>query len=786
MFARWMVAPMLLALPMAALGDGIGETFHLDRLAAMETTTRTAIAAGRTPGAVLWLERDGVTWQRAIGHKSLRPRREAAETSTIYDVASLTKAVATTTAVMLLAEDGKLGLDDPLARHLPEFAGGDKAQVTLRHLLTHHSGLRAGLPVGDEWTGAGRAIELAATQPSAMKPGAGFLYSDVNFILLGEVVERLSGQSLDGFCKDRIFEPLGMKDTGFRPFDPANPPASDRRIAPTERLADGSMLRGMVHDPTARRMGGVAGHAGLFSTAADLARFCRILLNGGTLDGKRLLKPESIALLTSVQSPAGSARRGLGWDIDSPLAHQRGPHFPLGGFGHTGWTGTSLWIDPFSRTFLIILCNRNHPQGGSGVADLRRDLAALAAEAVRDFNFLHAPGALEPDHFTPPARPQPSSGPVLNGIDVLVRDGFRQLDGLRVGLVTNASGHDRLRRSTIDLLHEAENVTLVSLFSPEHGIRGDLDQEKIPDGRDDATGLPVHSLYGERRTPSPDQLKDLDALVFDIQDVGCRFYTYLSTLTHCMEAAANAGIRFIVLDRVNPIGPTIEGPLHSEPRSFVGIHEIPLRHGMTLGELALLIRHERKWKADLSIITCEGGNPVNWFDLTAQPWTHPSPNLRNATAALLYPGVGMLEFCKLSVGRGTDSPFEIIGAPWIDDLALASALNLANPPGLRFTPVRFTPASSVFANERCAGVRITVTDRDQVRSSDLGLLLAHTLERLHPGKAGLDASLKLLGHRPTLDALAGGAAPAAIRARWQPALAEFERRRSPHLLYPRR
>ena len=777
----------ILALPMTAGGGETGGAFHSDRLMEMETTTRGAIAAGRTPGAVLWLERDGVSWRKAIGHKSLKPRREPAEVETIYDVASLTKPVATATALMLLLEEGKLGLDDTLGTHLPEFAGGDKAKVTIRQILTHHSGLRAGLASPDEWTGTGPAIALAAAQAPAMEPGAGFLYSDVNFILLGRLVEHLSGLGLDAFCKQRIFDPLGMKDTGFRPMDPTAPPvpAADRRIAPTERLKDGTVLRGVVHDPTARRMGGVAGHAGLFTTAADLARFCRMLLNGGRLDGIRLLKEETVALMTSVQSPAGSARRGLGWDIDSPLATQRGMHFPVGGFGHTGWTGPSMWIDPFSRTFLLILCNRNHPHGGNGVTDLRRDLATLAAGAVREFNFVHVPGALAPDRFTPAMRPGTAAAPVLNGIDVLVRDGFRQLEGLRVGLVTNASGHDRRRSSTIDLLHRAPNVKLVSLFSPEHGIRGDLDQEKIPDGRDAATGLPVHSLYGERRTPEKRQLEGLDALVFDIQDVGCRFYTYLSTLTHCMEAAGNAGIRFIVLDRVNPIGPLMEGPLLSEPRSFVGIHEIPLRHGMTLGELALLIRHERKWNTDLSVIACEGGHPVSWFDQTGQPWTHPSPNLRNPTAALLYPGVGMLEFCRLSVGRGTDSPFEILGAPWIDDLALASALNRAAPPGLRFTPVRFSPVSSVFAGQACAGVRITVTDRNQVRSCELGLLLAHTLERLHPGKAGLDACLKLLGDRPSLDALKRGEAPAVISARWQQALAEFERRRRPHLLYPR-
>ncbi len=753
----------------------------------METTTRAAIAAGRTPGAVLWLERDGVSWSRAIGSSALVPAKAPAKLETIYDLASLTKVVATTTAVMLLVEEGKIRLDDKLGKHLPAFAGGKRGLITIRHLLTHQSGLRAGISSREEWTGVEMAVRIAAAQELAMAPGSGYLYSDVNFILLGRMVELASGETLDDFCQKRIFKPLGMVDTGFRRFDPAQapPPSAGGRIAPTERLADGRILRGVVHDPTARRMGGVAGHAGLFSTAPDLARYCRMILNGGMLENTRLMKGPTVALMTGVQSPPGSARRGLGWDIDSPHAGQRGPHFPAGGFGHTGWTGPSMWIDPFSRTFLLFLANRNHPAGGTDVLGLRRELAAMAAESVRGFNFLHVPGALKPDRFTPQAKIPSPPPPVLNGIDVLVRDGFRQLDGLRLGLVTNASGHDRLRRGTIDLLHGAANVELVSLFSPEHGIRGDLDQEKIPDGRDPATGLPVHSLYGERRAPSAGQLKGLDALVFDVQDVGCRFYTYVSTLANCMEAAGAAGIRFVVLDRVNPIGPQVEGPVLSEPRSFVGIHEIPMRHGMTLGELALLIRHERKWEAGLSVIACEGGNPLNWFDLTAQPWSNPSPNLRNPTAALLYPGVGMLEFCKLSVGRGTDSPFEVLGAPWIDDGALATALNRAAPAGLRFVPVRFIPSSSVFSGEKCGGVRIIVTDRGKVRSSELGLLLAHTLGRLHPGKLNPDACLKLLGDRPTLDALKQGGAPAAIPASWNAKLADFEQRRRPHLLYPR-
>lgn len=775
----------------AAGQSAVSRVFHDDRLVAMTTTAKSAIAAGRMPGAVLWLERDGTAWRKTLGHRAVLPKRETLTEDTIYDAASLTKVIATTTAVMKLVEQGKLRLDAPLVRHLPEFTGDGREKITLRQLLTHHSGLRPGLSAADDWTGTARAIEIACTLPPLQPPGQSFRYSDVNFILLGHLVERVSGVPLDRYCAREIFKPLGMKDTGFRRFDPAAKPppvpADVGRIAPTEALADGSLLRGIVHDPTARRMGGVAGHAGLFLTASDLARFSRMLLGGGRLGKVRILRAETVAMMTAVQSPAGSARRGLGWDIDSPQAGPRGAHFPIGSYGHTGWTGPSLWLDPFSDTFFIILTNRNHPLGNTSVLDLRYELATLAAEAVKGYNFLHVPGALEPlPGPVAEKSPPPNPAPVLNGIDVLARDGFQQLRGLRVGLITNASGIDRQGRSTIDLLRKAPGVKLVALFSPEHGLRAELDQASIADSTDPVSGLPVHSLHGERLGPTPAQMAGLDALVFDIQDVGCRFYTYVSTLTHCLEAAAAAELRFIVLDRLNPIGPRVEGPVLSGPRSFVGIHEIPLRHGMTLGELALLIHAERGFGGELSVVPCEGGNPVCWFDETGQPWRNPSPNLRNPTAALLYPGVGMLEYCKLSVGRGTDSPFEILGAPWLDELALAAALNQAGLPGVRFSPVRFTPKSSVFANTECHGVRLTVTDREALRAADLAMVLATTLQRSHPKQLNLDACLRLLGDRVTLDAIHAGRSPAAIAALWAPALRKFETRRQPYLLYPRK
>ena len=372
---------------------------------------------------------------------------------------------------------------------------------------------------------------------------------------------------------------------------------------------------------------------------------------------------------------------------------------------------------------------------------------------------------------------------VLDGIDVLARDGFAALRGMKIGLVTNQTGIDRQRRTTIDLLHDAPGVQLVALFSPEHGIRGIAD-EKVADSRDARTGLPIHSLYGETRAPTAEQLAGLDALVFDIQDIGCRFYTFISTLGECLTAAAGAGKKFIVLDRPNPItGARVEGPVLAGPRSFTAWHELPVRHGMTVGELARLFAADRAPKAGLTVIACEGWTRGMWFDATAQPWVDPSPNMRSLTAAALYPGVGLLEFCNVSVGRGTDRPFEFLGAPYIDDRALVAAINAAALPGLAAIPVRFTPRASAFSGRECGGVQFIITDREIFRPLDLGIVLATALQRLYPGDLKIERLSKLLAHPPTLEAIRAGKSLAEVQALWTADRAAFDARREAFLLY---
>lgn len=788
---RWLPRRLVGWFAVACLGVGLGmrgdvaprgaaSVFVPDRLEAMNRAVVRAVTEHRCPGGVLWLERSGQRYVRAFGDRSVVPRRELMTDDTVFDAASLTKVLATAPAILKLWEQGRLELDAPVVKYLSGFKGDGREAVTIQHLLTHTSGLRPGLPHAGNWTGTDAAIEVACREPLQSPPGSKFVYSDINYILLGEIVHRASGVSLAEFCSRELYRPLRMTDTGFLPLTGRRPLISLGRIAPTERLSTGTVLRGVVHDPTSRRMGGVAGHAGLFTTAADTARFARMFLQEGVLDRVRVFKPETIRRMVSVQTGPGIPRRGLGWDIDTPYAGPRGRLFPVGSYGHTGWTGTSLWIDPFSKTFVIFMSNRNHPGEDGNILALRRELGTLAAEAVAGFDWEHVAGSLPREMAMGGAG---AAGEALNGIDVLERDAFRPLRGLRVGLITNHTGRDRAGRMTMDLLKSAPGVDLRALFSPEHGIRGQVD-EKVGNSVDAATGLPVYSLYGDHYAPQPEQLAGLDALVFDIQDIGCRFYTYTSTLGHCLEAAGRSSLAFYVLDRVNPIGgDKTDGPVLSDVRSFVAWHEIPVRHGMTVGELARLFNLERHLGVNLTVVPVEGWTRRTWLDGTGLPWVNPSPNIRSLTAATVYAGVGLIEFCAVSVGRGTATPFELVGAPYVNENELAALLSKETISGIRFEPVRFTPVASKFAKKECGGVRLVLLDREVLHPCEVGIALGKALHRLYPQEFKVDLMQKLLGDLPTLEAIRRGDDLATIRRSWEPALARFQQRMEAVRLY---
>jgi uncharacterized protein YbbC (DUF1343 family)/CubicO group peptidase (beta-lactamase class C family) len=767
-------------------------------LSGLDAIVGQSIEKDEIPGAVVVVGRRGrIIFRKAYGSRALVPAREKMTADTIFDMASLTKSMATAPSVLLLVEQGKVRLNDPVARYVPEFGANGKEQVTVRQILTHTSGLRAIPAVTEETKGTEAVLKAIYDDTLTAAPGARFVYSDTGYIVLAELVRRVSGIPLDEFAAKNIYTPLGMKQTRFLP-----PAAWQPRIAPTEEIdlppgekagsGKGHVLRGEVHDPRARQMGGVAGHAGLFSTASDVAKFCTMILNGGRgANGKRVLSAAAIEKATTPQTPPWSPTlRGLGWDIDSVYSSNRGDLFPVGTFGHTGFTGTSIWMDPGSKTFVILLANSVHPRVRPPILSLRSRVATLVAAAVekadgaggvniaarRNSTIERAIGA---------TRPAVRNGETKTGIDVLIEENFDPLRGKRIGLITNHTGLARDGRSTVEVLSKAEGVKLVALFSPEHGLYGVRD-ENVASTNDAATGLPVYSLYGETRRPTAQMLEGLDSLVFDIQDAGVRFYTYDTTMAYAMEEAAKRKIAFYVLDRPDPLGGEIlEGPmLDADKTNYVGYFPVPVRHGMTVGELARMFNAENKIGADLHVIAMQDWRRSDGFDSTGLVWVAPSPNLRSLEAALLYPGIEILQAGGLSVGRGTDRPFEIVGAPWIHARELAEYLNKRFVPGVRFVPTRFTPRAELYKEQECEGLAIEIMDRGSVYSMLVGLEMAEALAKLYPDKFAVDKIIELLGSARALEQIKKGDAPSRIVEAWEPELEAFRKLRAKYLLYP--
>lgn len=730
----------------------------------VEAAVRAAIDEKKVPGCVVAIgRRDGVLFEAAYGKRALEPVPEEMTVDTIFDLASLTKPVATAASVAVLADRGQIDLDAPLARYVREFGARGKAGVTVRQLLTHVGGVVVETPLSDYENGERDALRRALGAAPAHLPGARFSYSDVGYLALGELVARASGKGLASFARSEVFEPLGMVDTRFQP-----PAEALARVAPTERV-EGRVLRGEVHDPRARRMGGVAGHAGLFGTARDLSRFARALLGGGTLEGARVLSPRGLrAFLAPHDVPDGV--RAAGWDMQTAYSKNKPPGASRRAVGHGGYTGVSMWVDPTLDLFVIVLTNRVHPDGGGASNELAAHVGGLAIGAL---------GA--------PAREGegPCATPTRFGIDALAGRGFEGVSGVRLGLLTNGAARTRDGERTVDRLARAGGVELVRIFSPEHGLAVDQNGA-VASGVDEATKLPIVSLYGGKLEPPPGSLDDLDVLAVDLPDVGARFFTYASTLHRVMRAAARQGVRVVVLDRPNPLGGhRVAGPVLAGPRaSFVNHHPLPIEHGMTLGELAEMMVADEHLPIDLRVVLAPGWRRGMAFAETGLPWSSPSPNLRTPDEVLLYPGVALVEGANMSVGRGTDTPFELVGAPWVDGAKLARALDAEHLAGVSFEPASFSPKADPYRGIPCQGVRLRLTEPARFEPVRTGLALARALATLYPIDFRAERMHDMVGDPSVLAALRAGRPVDEIMRSYSAGLDAFMRKRQKYLLYP--
>jgi uncharacterized protein YbbC (DUF1343 family) len=710
-----------------------------------------AIARGELPGCVIAVgSHEGVQYLQAFGERTAGERMTV---DTRFDLASLTKPVATAASVMSLAERGAIDVEAQVSRYLPEFALPDKRGITVQNLLMHTSGLRKVSVLGEFEHGREQALRNIAAARLVHPRGAVFGYSDLGFVVLGELVARVSGERLDQYAEKAVFAPLGMRDTRFLPK------ASEVALtAPTEER-EGHVIRGVVDDPRAYRLGGVAGHAGLFSTARDLSRFAQMLLQKGELDGTRVLAAETVEHFIAPKK-AGDTMRALGWDVASTYALGRGRTMSEKSFGHGGYTGTSLWVDPEQDLFVVLLSNRVHVRSRGSIHPLTSSVADLAVAARRG----------------------PESAAIRTGIDVLEAEGFARLRGRQVAVLTHGAARDSKGVRTLDRLLYAPEVYVRAVLAPEHGLNADreghLDNGKVGQ-------VPLYSLFGKKRKPDASMLKGVDTLVIDLVDVGTRFYTYMSTVLASLEAASELGIEVVLLDRPNPIdGVHVEGPISQTAyQSFVNYHPLPLRHGMTAGELARWLAQERKLPVKLHVVKTEHWRRELWAGETELAWVPPSPNLRTTEQAMLYPAIGLVEGTNVSVGRGGERAFTVVGAPFIKGEQLAQELAREALPGIEVSATSFRPKVGPHSGLRVEGVSFTLRDAKTFSAARTGLSLIRALARLYPAEWDQTRLEKMVAHEGTMKQLAGTATAAEIERSWSAELEAFAASRKRVLLY---
>jgi uncharacterized protein YbbC (DUF1343 family)/CubicO group peptidase (beta-lactamase class C family) len=755
-----------------------------ERFAPLDAVLQNAVAKRLTPGVVCIVGHNGIpVYRKAWGYRSVTPTLEPMTVDTIFDMASLTKVIATTGSIMRMVQLGQIKLNDPVAKYMSDFAQNGKQDITIRQLLTHYSGLRADLDLRPAWSGLEEAYRRVNAEKLINPPGSTFLYSDINFIVLGELVQRVSGVPLNQYAETFIFAPLGMSTTRFLP-----PMTYLSRTAPTlVNEKTGEVLRAVVHDPTARAMGGVAGHAGLFSTADDTAKFAQALLNGGSPVWSRAIVEK---MTTPQQPPNMTVVRGLGWDIDSPYSSNRGELLPVGSFGHTGFAGTSLWIDPTTNSYIILLTNAVHLKEGSVIA-LRTELATavtsilnLSTPQEQKYKLSRITGYNEAAAAS--RRIVARNGQVMTGIDQAEANDFEalRLPGVskpRIGLLTNDTGIDTLGHRTIDVLARANGLRLTVVFAAEG-----FGSATVP-AKDSATGVPIYNVSGDsaKRRPPPEILSNLDEIVVDFQDAGTRFSGLAATLGYFLEAAAKAGKPIVVLDRPNPLnGAYVQGPVSDAGRETVsGYQPIAVRHGLTVAELAKLLNAEKNINAKLNVVPMKGWIRGDWFDSTGLLWANELPDVSGLQGALLYPAVSLLETTNVSIGKGTDSPYQMLGAPWVHAAELSSYLNARKIEGVRFVPVQFTPASGAYSGKPCGGVSVVIVDRETVDVGELGLELAAALHKVYTQQFEVAHVGDILANHAAFQALNSGEDPRRISDDWRDGLDQFMQVRTKYLIY---